>query len=52
MMAFCAKGHLHICAPMIPGLPSSDEASAGQVWKTSGAWVKVPWHHRVAHLLQ
>ena len=28
MMVFCANGPLHICALMIPGLPSSDEASA------------------------
>ena len=35
MMAFCAKDHLHICAPMIPGLPSPNKAHAAQVGKVS-----------------
>ena len=30
MMAMCAKGHLHICAPMVPELLSPDKAHAAQ----------------------
>ena len=35
MMAFYAKGHLHICAPLIPGLPSPNKANAAQIGKVS-----------------
>ena len=39
MMAICADGPLHICAPMVPGLPPPGKAHAAQGGKitTPGA---------------
>ena len=50
MMAICAKGHLHICVPMIPGLPSPNKAHAAQVGKVSTSGTRDRSKSTVDHL--
>ena len=42
MLVFCANGPLHICAQMVPGLPSPDKAHAAQGGESFDVWCPAP----------